>query len=285
MGSSTLTVLLAELCELAAECAVAEMPLIIGGGVGLLLRDQHLRDNGASTIRPYPSLRATTDLDIFLTAEVISDPSKTEILRSTLDRLGFHPVEGAEYYQFVKAMPAGSPLPVVKVDLLAPSLEAGNVSVDERRIRPHGYKGLHAHVTPEAITIQEYLTPVALRCRESAVAVFLPHPFSYVLLKLYAFRDRREDPAKDLGRYHAFDIYTSIAMMTEEHFLEAGILRKEFEAADPLLEAREIVGAFFDTPTALGALRIREHARQVGIRDEDVDLDGFLRDLRDLLAP
>jgi hypothetical protein len=44
LGSSPLTVLLAELCVPAAECAVSEVPLIIGGGVGLLLRDHHLWD-------------------------------------------------------------------------------------------------------------------------------------------------------------------------------------------------------------------------------------------------
>ncbi len=35
--------------------------------------------------------------------------------------------------------------------------------------------------------------------------------------------------------------------------------------------------------TVVSVLRIREHMRQVQIRDEEVDLDGFRQDLRDLL--
>jgi hypothetical protein len=33
--------------------------------------------------------------------------------------------------------------------------------------------------------------------------VFLPHAFSFPMMKLFAFRDRLEDRNKEFGRYHA----------------------------------------------------------------------------------
>ena len=200
MAETALSVLLRELCLLAKATEPEDIPVIIGGGVGLLLRDQKIREEGAFTIRSYPPVRPTTDLDVFLATEMISDPQKTESFRNILDDLGFTPVESALYYQFFKPMPPGSPLSTVKLDLLAPLPNAKNVSVGDRRIRPHGFKRLHAHATPEAITVEEILTPVSLRCNESEATVYVPHPFSYIVLKLFAFRDRREDPATLYGR-------------------------------------------------------------------------------------
>jgi len=284
MAENAMSILRRELCLVAKEAAAANIPLIIGGGVGLALRDEMVRAEGAKTIRSFHSVRPTTDLDVFLTAEVISNPSKTEAFRKILDELGFKPVESALYYQFFKPMPSGSPLQEVKLDLLAPlPADNKNVSVGDRRIRPHGFKGLHAHVTREAMTVEEILTPISLRCNETDVTVFVPHPFSYIVLKLFAFRDRRDDPEKLYGSYHAFDIYNSLAMMTEEQFDQGVELRERFADHDQLREAQSITETLFKSPNDLGILRIREHLRQVGIREDAVDLQGFLRDLHDLL--
>jgi hypothetical protein len=88
--------------ELALELHPHEIPLIIGGGYGLILRQQHLDATGEPTLRPYPAGRSTEDLDVFLRAEVIADAAKVETIRDTLDRLQYVPVERAKYYQFVR---------------------------------------------------------------------------------------------------------------------------------------------------------------------------------------
>jgi hypothetical protein len=114
-------------------------------------------------------------------------------------------------------------------------------------------------------------------------SVSMPHPFSYIVLKLFAFRDRRNDPDKLYGSYHAFDIYNSLAMMNEEQFNEGRGLKERFAEHEHLKEAQSISKTFFGSSTDLGILRIREHMRQVGIPEDAVDLEGFLRDLHDLL--
>ncbi len=283
MPEGALPLLLQELGGIAQKARQQGMRLIIGGGVGLLLRDRWVRTRGARTLRPYPSLRATTDLDVFLGAEIIADPVLMRRLREFLDELGYEPISGAEYYQFVKRMPAGSALPVVKVDFLAAPPPGHDLMVDERRIRPRGFRRLHAHVTPEALTVEEGLVEVLIPSGSSRVGVMLPHPFSYVILKLFAFRDRMDDQNKQLGRYHAFDIYTSVAMLTQGEFGEAREMCRRHEESSELREARVIRGNFFSTETGLGVLRIREHLRETGVPEDLVDLDGFLLDLRDLL--
>lgn len=170
------------------------------------------------------------------------------------------------------------------MDLLAPLPEAGKVIADLRRIRPPGFRGLHAHVTPEALTVEEYLLPVSLKCDDAEVEVFVPHPFSYIVLKLFAFRDRRNDPEKQSGGYHSFDIYTALAMMTEEEFLQGRELRGRYAETAQMTEAQEIVEEFFSSETDQGMLRMREHLRQVGINEDAVSLGDFIRDLHDLFV-
>lgn len=284
MAEDAISLLRKELCDLARRAAEEDIPLIIGGGMGLALRNQMLRDSQATTLRSFHPIRPTTDLDVFLTTEAITDSSKTVMFRRIIDDLGYLPVEGALYYQFVKPLPPGLPLKEVKLDLLAPLTDSDHVKVGRRRIRPRGSKGLHAHVTREAMTIEEALTAVSLNCDGAEVDVFVPHPFSYVILKLFAFRDRRNDPDKLRGAYHAFDIYNSIAMMTAEEFEQGISLRDRFVEHQELLEAQRIGAEFFGSPTDLGILRIREHLRRVGIPEDNVDLDGFAGDLGDLLA-
>jgi hypothetical protein len=273
-----------ELCVLARELSACGIPVIIGGGMGLLLRDKVVRKVAANTLRSYPALRATSDLDVFLNTETIVDSERTEVLRRTLDDLGYVPLDGAYYYQFVKPLPQGSALPEVKLDLLAAFPEKGEFKSDMRRIRPLGFKGLHAHIAPEAVTVEEYLLPVKLGHDGSEVEVLVPHPFSYIVLKLFAFRDRRDDPEKLYGRYHSFDIYTALAMMTEAEFEQGLELRGRYADTDQMREAGEIAREYFSSLTDLGMIRMREHLREVGTSEDEVRLEDFIRDLGDLFA-
>lgn len=139
MAENALSVLRRELCLVAHRASKEDIPLIIGGGVGLALRNEIVRSSQAATVRSFHPVRPTTDLDVFLTTKVITDSSKTELFREIIDDLGYRPVESASYYQFVKRMHPGSPLRDVKLDLLAALPDAENIRVGERRIRPRGY--------------------------------------------------------------------------------------------------------------------------------------------------
>ena len=39
---------------------------------------------------------------------------------------------------------------------------------------------------------------------------------TYILMKLFAFRGRKDDPAKGMAQHHALDLYRVVAMLTED---------------------------------------------------------------------
>lgn len=252
-------VLRTELIRLASASAEHDVPLIIGGGYGLLLRQEHIEGSRAKTIRAIPTARSTSDIDVFLSAEIMIDAEKLQALRQVLGAHGFASIPGAEHYQFSRAVTYRGVPSELKVDLLAPPPRdippGAGIKVDTRRIRNAGARGIHAHTTPEAFSITENTTRVAL-ADEAKASVLLPHPYSFLLLKLFAFRDRKDDARKDLGQYHAFDLYRIIAMMTEDDFLVAERMRDAFASDAIVREARSIVAAFFGGPDSAGALAI-----------------------------
>lgn len=169
-----------------------------------MLKAEYLQATGATTLRPVLPTRATDDIDLFLTADVVVSPDRMRALRKALDSLGFEPAPGAEHYQFVRDIDYQGQQRVVKIDLLAQVPEdTKHVTMDERRIRPHGFRRLHGHPAPEALTVHAGLVSLPVCGTEEDVSVQLPHPFSYLLLKLYALKDRKDDPDEDYGRHHA----------------------------------------------------------------------------------
>src|SRR5207302_1178076 len=100
------------------------------------------------------------------------------------------------------------------------------------RVRPKGSVEFHAHAVEEAIAIED--EPIAIEVAgklstghaHTAVA-YIPEAFPYLMMKLHAFDDRKDDADKDLGRHHALDLYTIVGMMTEQEYERA----KELKAA------------------------------------------------------
>ncbi len=200
------------------------MPLILGGGYGLYLKQNALsRDSTRTrfTEDRLPDNRTTQDIDLFLRAEVVVNADRMKAVREALDSLGFQPVAGSEYMQFAKAaMPAGE----IKIDLLVGPLgdlfDPKTIKRDDRRVRPKAFRQLHAHPLDEAVAIEEHLTPIEIRGSRSdgsphVATVYVPQPFTYLLMKLLAFRDRIHDEAKSLARHHALDVYRIIGLVTE----------------------------------------------------------------------
>src|SRR5690606_21408998 len=89
--------------------------------------------------------------------------------------------------------------------------------------------------------------------------VFVPQAFPYLMMKLCAFRDRKDDARKDVGRHHALDLYNIVGMMTEEEYEAAVDLGRTHREDPRIADVRDIVGEHFSDPTALGILRLREH--------------------------
>lgn len=265
--------LLNQLRQFAERLAAKNISLVIGGGYGLLLKANHIQRIGARTrLEQLPIARSTADIDVFLTTEVIIDQSNMATIRKALDDLDYSPVPGAEYYQFFREVTMGAARRTLKFDFLAAPVlgeQAKKVKADVRRIRPRGTTEapMHAHTTPEALTVEEHLLAVDIGEGDHRVEVFLPHPFSYVLLKLFALRDQIDNKEKEFGRHHAFDIYSAWAMMTEEEFEQAEQLRATYEDVGVMPEAVEIAHNLFAEETRMGMIRLKEHAQ-----NQNVDL-------------
>lgn len=267
-----------ELSALATALEEDGVQLFVGGGYGLWLKAEYLATNDIETLRDLPTPRTTQDIDIFLGIDVITDATKFNAVRDALRGLGYKPVAGAENYQFFRETTDTSDLPkVVKIDFLAPFVDDARVKVDNRRIRPRDSRGLHAHVAPEAETLDQM--PFELTLEEGG-SVLIPHPFTFLMLKLFAFRDQVLDEDRGLGRYHAYDLFRIVAMMTADEWDQASEIRRRFAGSPRLDTAKEIVASHFDSLRSIGMLRLREHARDVeALSVTDETAEQFIQDL------
>ena len=260
----------------------------MGGGFGLYLKRTHLQQIGVQTLfAELPGVRATNDLDIFLRAEVLADLARTRIVAEAIARLGYTAVEGVEYLQWRRPVVVGGVEQEVKIDILVGPLgeHRKKLKVNEPRVRPKGDIRFHAHTVEEALHLEDRPTeipvegPLSDGIRYRGV-VFVPEAFPYLMMKLHAFADRKDDANKNLGRHHALDAYTIIGMMTEAEYGRA----KAFASADRdnehIARARGIAAKDFSSATALGAIRMREHP----LFRPEFRLDEFVTVLREIFG-
>jgi hypothetical protein len=131
--------------------------------------------------------------------------------------------------------------------------------------------------------LEEGLLPVSLDGQLGTgepwhAEVFLPQPYTFLMMKLFAFRDRLDDADKEFGRYHALDIYTILATTTEEDWGHALQLRNKQGDQHYVLEAGQLVSKHFSALDRLGMLRLRESPYY----RPELQLDEFMSALREL---
>lgn len=261
--------------------------LILGGGYGLFLKQRYLADHPEIqtlfSVHDLPEARTTKDIDLILRAEVVTDSVSMKRIREALDALGFSVVETAKYMQFVRPTGPGE----VKIDFLAAPLgqHAADVPSDSRRVKPRPSVGLHASKLEEALAVDRDAMMIPLKGHLSTshphtAEVLIPQAFSYLLMKLLAFRDRLKDENKDLGRHHALDIYRIVGLLTKDEDATVKQLSREFAAHPTAKIARDTALQSFIDPDGIGRLRIREHP----LFKPKLELDRFAEELRGLLA-
>jgi hypothetical protein len=255
------------LLDLLFEIEGSDIKLIIGGGFGIFLKTEHVQRRGAHTLlREWPEPRSTNDLDLFLRTEILIESVKLKPLAEAISRLGYKVVPGAEKYQFSKPGPGGAAAGTVKLDILTgpqTRFRATRVKADARRVRPNPSVGIHAHPVDEAPTLEEGLLPVSLTGQLSSgkpwkSEVFIPHPYTFLMMKLFAFKDRLNDPNKEFGRYHALDLYSILSTTSEEEWRHALLLRDRYRDQPYVLEAGHLVSENFSALDCLGMIRLRE---------------------------
>jgi hypothetical protein len=244
--------------------------ILLGGGYGLYLKQLHLAESGVRTLidaELWPSPRATEDLDLMLSAELVGDSRSMASLRAALDKLDYKVKEGSDYVQFVRTI---TDTQVVKIDLLTAQLGVlqglSTIKADSRRARPVAATRpkLHAHPTDGALSLTDAPSVVEVAGKLSngqafAVKVQIPDPFNYLLMKLTAYRDRRDDPDKDLGRHHALDVFRIVAMLTEPERDRAHANLQVFASDAQVRSCVALVRSDFASDTARGVLAMREH--------------------------
>jgi hypothetical protein len=280
----------ASLLDLLYELRETELRLILGGGYGLYLKRQFIRESGAKTLLPvFPEARSTNDLDVFLRTEILADPNSARLLEETLYHLGYSAIESAKYYQFSREITIQGDTRRVKIDLLtgpvSHDVDPARLRLeDNRRIKPRDKTiRLHARLTPEAVAID--YAPVEIKVHgqrstgeEYAGIVFLPHAFAYALMKLVASHDKEQRNDLDGARKHALDLYLILAMTTSEEWDTAQRFRSEYSAEPILREAAAIILDYFGHSEARGVLRLREHPQFT----HDMDIREFLSILAEL---
>lgn len=277
----------ASLLDLLCELQGTDLRLILGGGYGLYRKRLHALQSGQRLIIPAGSpARSTNDLDLFLRTEVIANREQVKQLRDALDRLKYRVIETAKYYQFVRDLSLAGSNYEVKIDILTrrPDPEIfPELVVDDRRVRTRGKPsvGLHAHTTDEAEAIEEAPIEIVISGARTTGEVFsdsiyVPQAYPYLMMKLFAFRDQKDKNFKEYGREHALDLYTIVAIMTEEEYKTTQRLSRQYCNSPQGKEAVEIVNALFASSTSLGVLRIREHR----LFSSHMDVERFLAVLK-----
>ena len=108
--------------------------------------------------------------------------------------------------------------------------------------------------------------------------MFLPHPYTYSMMKLFAFRDRLNDPNKEFGRYHALDLYAILATTTENEWKYALQLSSRYRGHPRVVEAGRLVLEYFSSLNRLGMIRLRESPYY----RPEMQLDEFMSALQEL---
>jgi len=235
--------------------------IILGGGLGLYLKQLHLLENPARTLidaSGWPKPRSTSDIDLFFPLEVLISLDEMKAVRTVIDEMHFEPIPGCEYWRF--NLPANE----VKIDLLTGPIETAKTQLksDSRRARPKGDLQLHTHPVPEALDLSARLEQVGLVGLTSAKkesTVSIPSPFTYLMMKVTAFGDLLDNEDKNLGRHHALDVYRIVAMMSEDQFIETKSQFKLHFSSPYVERVRGLVTDCFSTEQSIGILRMREH--------------------------
>jgi hypothetical protein len=287
MPFDSISILKTSLLDLLHEIEGRQIPLILAGGYGLYLKQLYMQENNSQTLIEgsfWPRPRATEDLDILIRTDIIVDADRLRPVRDALDALGYMPIRGAEYMQFVKDFGDSR---FLKVDFLTGPLEdPPRVRGDDRRIRPRISVGLHAHRTDEAVAFQEESMKLkvegVLSSGHSYVGeIYIPQAFTYLLMKLFAFRDQKNSSEQNNARHHALDIFRIVAMLTRDEYdlVKSFVVRYQHNSA--VTEARDIIKRDFHSPNSLGSIRLQEH--NLFIRE--TNLMTFLDALEDLFSP
>lgn len=273
------------LCEL--EKNGLKNPLIIAGGFGLFLKRRYLAERKVRTLfDDIGDARSTQDIDIFVRTDVLCDRQQSQSIVDVLYFLNYEVMDNFKYLQWKKTITTGD----IKIDFLVGNIDDHRqyLHIKKPRARNRQVEGFHAHITPEALFINEKALNIPLAGKRSngeeyKTSVCIPHPFTYLIMKLFAFRDRLDDPIKRKASHHAFDIFSIIGALTEQEFNEAIEFGNNHVRESPLQEAIQIVEDSFSKTSSTGVIAIKNHQLFKKYCEAE-QLDDFLQTLMEVFG-
>lgn len=238
--------------------APASKNLVLAGGLGLRLKQQFLRSSGEKwLIEGFEDIRATQDMDFFLSMSMFLEPETGLSFRDFLRGEGYEPVENAKYFHFSKQVGQME----VKIDLLARRPSKGErVKVSGPRVGS-GIE-LHGRVTPEAFSLEDSPFRLPLQGKKSngeavETSVFLPHAYTWLNMKVQAAFDwvKNDKPG---GRKHVKDVYALTAMLTESELGKSVELAAKYREVREAGEVRRAYQELFSSNSSAGCRELRE---------------------------
>lgn len=173
--------------------------------------------------------------------------------------------------------------------MVSPGELTDQVTLKSMRIRPAGDVQLHAYLTPKALELGVAPSVFNLRGTRSdgsrdELRVHVPNSFTYLLMKLHAFRDRVDDPRKGLAAHHALDLYRIVAMATRAEYDLVRALSMLHVMSAPLQAARAVVAQYFGDDRSVGMTRLLTGAADAGLPRADVRGEEFRGALGEMLV-
>ena len=278
------------LLDLLYELRNTDIKPIICGGFGIFLKTEHVRRLRARTfLQEWPEPRSTNDLDLFLRPELLIRANELKPFSEAISRLGYQVVAGAEKYQFMRPGFDGSDVGSIKIDLLTGPqrcFEDTRVKADARRARPSPSVGIHAHPMNEVPMFAEGLLESTLEGKLGAgdpwcAEIFLPQIYTFLTMKLFAFKDRLADSNKEFGSYHALDMYTILATAMEHEWDLALKISQKYSDDTVIVEAGQLVLEHFSALNRQGMIRLQESPYY----RPSLQLEDFMSALQELFPP
>jgi hypothetical protein len=293
--NTTITPLAPHLLDL-IEALQPEIQLTLVGGFGLILRQEYIQElNQPTLIERRPKARVTPDFDVLLPVEIYADSNTVKYLAQALESLQYVVLEKKEYFH--KETPDGRQ---IKVDLLMrePTEHDTYAKVEGFRVKqkqtPKNNQEtgessektkIHGYRTREAFAIADSLIEIPIEGHNSsnqvvAGTVCIPHSYTFLLLKLFAFRDwetkKEGDNQLPTARKHAQDLYLLVASLiaNEDPILQN--LSQKYREHPIAIEAAVIVQELFAASTSIGVTRVQEGWER--LTDDEIAL--FLETLK-----
>ncbi len=274
--------------------------IILTGGLGMRLKHAHIINSKISTlVENVPQPRPTTDLDLFLRVQFWIEIERAIQIRALVEKLGYQPILHSWHFRkpidglegrFIKLdFQARTPLPDESVKVK----QKGRFK--QRQVGRDMGSGLAGLETIEAFSLDEMPIPLSLTLNGSEAVCLVPHPYTWLNLKIAAAFDwlleqRGEIPPKfaeegeDSKRLkHVFDVVILVAMLTVQELSECKTLATKYLEHPLAAKNRESAKKLFEKEDGEGMVAARYYAATTAV-EFPLDHDLFWTTLQQTLG-